>query len=71
MITLIAVLHFAPHKWSFLSAAPHSFCGLVHISDTYFPDHDIRFIAVNDGVDSDQGDDDFSPFRNIMNENLT
>ena len=43
-------------------------CGLVHISDTYFPDHDVRFIAVNDGVDSDQGDDDFSPFRNIMNE---
>lgn len=39
-----------------------------YYTDTYFPDHDVRFIAVNDGVDSDQGDDDFSPFRNIMNE---
>lgn len=39
-----------------------------YYTDNYFPDHNVRFIAVNDGVDSDQGDDDFSPFRNIMNE---
>ncbi|WP_418753216.1 recombinase family protein, partial [Faecalitalea cylindroides] len=26
----------------------------------------VRLIAVNDGVDSSQGDDDFIPFRNIM-----
>lgn len=38
-----------------------------YYTDTYFPEHNVRFIAVNDGVDSDQGDDDFSPFRNIMN----
>lgn len=28
----------------------------------------VRLIAVNDGVDSFRGDDDFTPFRNIMNE---
>lgn len=28
----------------------------------------VRLIAVNDGVDSFNGDDDFTPFRNIMNE---
>ena len=28
----------------------------------------VRLISVNDGVDSSQGDDDFIPFRNIMNE---
>ena len=28
----------------------------------------IRLIAINDGVDSINGDDDFTPFRNIMNE---
>ena len=28
----------------------------------------VRLIAVNDGVDSFKGDDDFTPFRNIMNE---
>ena len=28
----------------------------------------VRLIAINDGVDSARGDDDFTPFRNIMNE---
>ena len=28
----------------------------------------VRLIAINDGVDSIRGDDDFTPFRNIMNE---
>ena len=28
----------------------------------------VRLIAINDGVDSARGDDDFAPFRNIMNE---
>jgi Site-specific recombinases, DNA invertase Pin homologs len=38
------------------------------LTETVFPMHDVRFIAVNDGVDSDKGEDDFTPFRNIMNE---
>ncbi|MDD4414726.1 MAG: recombinase family protein [Oscillospiraceae bacterium] len=38
------------------------------LTETVFPMHDIHFIAVNDGVDSAQGEDDFTPFRNIMNE---
>ena len=34
-----------------------------------FPELGVRFVAVNDGVDSDnQMDNDFTPFRNIMNE---
>lgn len=33
-----------------------------------FPEKDVRFIAVNDGVDSDREDNDFTPFRNIINE---
>ena len=28
----------------------------------------VRLIAINDGVDTERGDDDFTPFRNIMNE---
>ncbi|MCD8150411.1 MAG: recombinase family protein [Clostridiales bacterium] len=28
----------------------------------------VRLVAINDGVDSAQGEDDFTPFRNIMNE---
>lgn len=33
-----------------------------------FPENEVRFIAVNDGVDSAQGENDFAPFRNILNE---
>ena len=33
-----------------------------------FPDKDVRFIAINDGVDSEREDNDFTPFRNIINE---
>jgi len=38
------------------------------LTETVFPMYNVRFIAVNDGVDSQDGEDDFSPFRNIMNE---
>ena len=37
-------------------------------TEIIFPDHDIHFIAENDGVDSTQGDNEFTPFRNIINE---
>ena len=37
-------------------------------TDKFFPEHDVRFIAVNDGVDSAEGENEFAPFRNIMNE---
>jgi len=33
-----------------------------------FPMHDVRLIAINDGVDSANGEDDFTPFRNVINE---
>lgn len=34
-----------------------------------FPELGVRFVAINDGVDSeDQSDNDFTPFRNIINE---
>ena len=38
------------------------------LTEMVLPQHDVRFIAVNDSVDSEQGEDDFTPFRNIMNE---
>ena len=38
-------------------------------TEMLFPEHDIRFIAVNSGVDSaNQQDNDFTPFLNIINE---
>lgn len=38
-------------------------------TDIMFPEKGVRFIAVNNGVDSDKmGENDFTPFLNIMNE---
>jgi len=34
----------------------------------YFPLNGVRYIAINDQVDTDKNDNDFAPFRNIMNE---
>ena len=39
-----------------------------YYTDNFFPQYNVRFIAVNDGVDSAQGENEFAPFRNIMNE---
>ena len=39
-----------------------------YYTEIYFPQKDIRLIAVNDNVDSDTGDNDFAPFKNIINE---
>ena len=37
--------------------------------EVYFPEHNVRYIAVNDVVDtSEQETADFTPFRNIINE---
>lgn len=36
--------------------------------DTYFPDRDVRFIAVNDNIDSDEGESEIAPFKNVINE---
>jgi len=38
------------------------------LTEMVFPMHNVRLIAVNDGVDSEKGEDDFTPFRNIINE---
>lgn len=37
-------------------------------TEIFFPEHDVHFIAVNDGVDSNQEDNESTPFRNIINE---
>ena len=37
-------------------------------TEIVFPEKDIRFVAVNDGIDSAQGENDFAPLRNLFNE---
>ena len=51
-----------------LSRLGRNYIEVGKLTEEFFPQHDIRLIAVSDGVGSDEGEDDFTPFRNIMNE---
>lgn len=51
-----------------LSRLGRDYVSVGHYTDTYFPDRNVRFIAVNDMVDSDEGENEIAPFKNIMNE---
>ena len=46
-----------------------SFCVCMLELSCTFPEHNVRYIAVNDVVDTDEQESaDFTPFRNIINE---
>lgn len=37
-------------------------------TDFFFPEHGVRYVAVNDSYDSAKDDNDIAPFKNILNE---
>ena len=39
-----------------------------YYTESFFVERDIRYIAINDGVDSEKGDNEFTPFRNLFND---
>ena len=39
-----------------------------YYTESFFAERDIRYIAINGGVDSDKGDNDFTTFRNLFND---
>ena len=41
-----------------------------YYTESFFAERDIRYIAINDGVDSDKGDNEFTPFRNLFKSPL-
>ena len=51
-----------------LSRLGRDYVSVGHYTDIYFPEHNVRFIAVNDMVDSVDGENELAPFKNIMNE---
>ncbi len=51
-----------------LSRLGRDYVSVGHYTDIYFPEHNVRFIAVNDMVDSEDGENELAPFKNIMNE---
>ena len=51
-----------------LSRLGRDYVTVGHYTDNYFPEHNVRFIAVNDMVDSDEVENEIAPFKNVMNE---
>lgn len=51
-----------------LSRLGRDYVSVGNYTDSYFPEHNIRFIAVNDAIDSDEGESEIAPFKNILNE---
>lgn len=39
-----------------------------YLLENFFPEYNVRFIAINDDVDSSKGIPELTPFKNIMNE---
>ena len=53
-----------------LSRLGRNYIQLGQYTDYFFPEHNVRCIAVNDNFDTENGDDDFAPFKNIINDNI-
>ncbi len=51
-----------------LSRLGRDYVSVGHYTDSYFPDRNVRFIAVNDSIDSEEGESEIAPFKNILNE---
>ena len=51
-----------------LSRLGRDYVSVGNYTDVYFPDRNVRFIAVNDNIDSDEGESEIAPFKNILNE---
>jgi len=39
-----------------------------YYTECYFPENNVRYIAVNDGIDTINGENDIAPFKNILNQ---
>ncbi len=51
-----------------LSRLGRNYLASGELTEEYFPQKNVRFIAINDGYDSDEGEDDMAPFRHVINE---
>lgn len=51
-----------------LSRLGRDYVSVGNYTDSYFPEHNVRFIAVNDAIDSNEGESEIAPFKNILNE---
>lgn len=49
-----------------LSRLGRDYVSVGNYTDSYFPERNVRFIAVNDSIDSDEGESEIAPFKNIL-----
>ena len=51
-----------------LSRLGRNYIQVGYYTEEYFPEHNVRYIAINDNYDSTSDDNDFTPFKNIINQ---
>ena len=70
MLTAIEAGYISAVSVKDLSRLGRNYIEVGKLTEEFFPQYDVRLVAVSDGVDSDEGDNEFTPFRNIMNDSL-
>ena len=51
-----------------LSRLGRNYIEVGRLTEEFFPDHDIRLVAVSDNVDTAEGENELAPIRNLFNE---
>ena len=51
-----------------LSRLGRNYIEVGRLTEEFFPNHDIRLVAVSDNIDTDEGENELAPIRNLYNE---
>lgn len=51
-----------------LSRLGRNYIEVGRLTEEFLPEHEVRLVAVSDGIDTDEGDNELAPFRNLFNE---
>jgi len=51
-----------------LSRLGRNYIEVGRLMEEFFPEHDIRLVAVSDNIDTDEGENEMAPIRNLFNE---
>ena len=51
-----------------LSRLGRNYIEVGRLTEEFFPDHDIRLVAVSDNIDTAEGENELAPIRNLFNE---
>ena len=51
-----------------LSRLGRNYIEVGRLTEEFFPEHDIRLVAVSDNIDTAEGENELAPIRNLFNE---